>query len=199
MKKYLIVSDVHYEMDRLISIIHNTPKDTKVIQLGDLLLGLPGGKKVPVLPYDRFGFISGNHEDRDVAKEHPNYLGDYGCIDNQLFFVSGAMSPDYRRRTENYNWFANEQLDHKTFWKVLKLYEKKKPKYVITHDGPNCLSKYMGYGNSSLTQHCFEMMTEIHKPSLWITGHFHKSANKTIKGIKFKVLPFLGTYELNLK
>jgi hypothetical protein len=197
MSKYVIISDVHYEMERYLKIVNSLPKDVSSIQIGDLLIGLPNSKELPELPY-RHKFLRGNHDCPKLAKEHPNYLGDYGCIEDKLFYVSGCMSPDYRRRTEGKDWWPDEQLNHATFWNVLKLYEKKKPKIVVTHEAPHILSKVLGHGNSSLTQHIFEMMTEIHKPEQWIVGHFHRKFNKILKGIQFKVLPFLGTYELEI-
>lgn len=192
-KKVTLCSDTHYEIRRFKQIVE---ENEFVIQLGDMMLGM--GINLDALPKrDNYLYLAGNHANPNVVKTHKNYIGRYGYIKEfDTFYIDGALSPDYFRRKINKNWWPNEQLSHQEFAKAINLYKSTKPKYVIAHDCPFSVAQKFGHGNSSITQNTLEIMTYLHKPSVFYHGHYHVEKKIRFNGILFKCLPFLGTCEL---
>ena len=74
--------------------------------VGDLGIGFPN-QDPPVIPA-HFRFIRGNHDNPEVCRQHPNYLGEYGFLQNpDLFFVGGADSIDKSHRTPGGDWWPD--------------------------------------------------------------------------------------------
>lgn len=117
-------------------------------------------------------FIRGNHDNPKIAREHKNYLGDYG-FDGTIFFVSGGQSRDRHSRTIGVDWWDDEQLSYDDLRAAIGLYAKLKPEIVMTHEPPSCVYGIMGYTSYSQTSCALQAMVNIHKPRLWIYGHNH--------------------------
>jgi predicted phosphodiesterase len=196
MSKIVIIGDIHKDHNDYFKILENLDPETRSIQLGDTLMGLPGCKSLPTLD-SRHQFIRGNHDKPDLIKKHPNYLGDYGFLkEDNLFFMSGACSPDFRKRKENVDWWPTEQLSYEQFAYAIKLYQKTKPRFMVTHEAPRIIAEKLGYGNNSPTQTVFEIMRHLHKPEMWLHGHYHRKHRRTIDSTRFVCLPFMGTYTI---
>jgi len=197
------IGDIHGKYDEYFSIIKNLKKS---IQLGDFGLGF----KPTLESWDKqHQFIRGNHDSPKECKKHPNYLGDYG-YKNGVFYISGAYSIDYKYRWhyEAVNnkkvWWEDEQLSEKTMEKVLALYKKTKPKIVISHDCPSEIRKKLP-GMNAKNKHKFKNRTSdgllstlfmIHKPKVWVFGHYHCSFDKVVKNTRFICLDELETIEV---
>lgn len=142
-------------------------------------------------PKDRF--FHGNHDDPEKCKAEPNYLGRFGVTKEGVYFVSGAFSVDAFNRTIGISWWNNEQLDHAEFEEALQLYSDTKPEVMATHDCPRSLYPYMlnatnranGPIYENTTSWFLEKLLDIHKPKVWIFGHWHEHVDTEIGGVRY--------------
>jgi len=169
------------------------------LQLGDMGIGFSSniekyslqGKTYPPILNNNHKWIRGNHDDPEMSRNHPNYLGDYGYDEyTGIFYVSGGFSIDYMYRIKDITWWEDEELSIKELEEVLKLYEKFKPKIVVSHECP-CVIKADALTNPgkrfkiSRTENFLQNMFEINKPDYWIFGHHHKWVYKKIQNTQF--------------
>lgn len=132
-----ILGDIHTDVGRLARLMQKT--DDQVLCVGDVGIGLGKMGQSPVLP-DGFFFIRGNHDNPYWCKKHPQFVADYGMW-RGIFVIGGAKSvdPDIAWRTENVNWWRDEQLSYMECQSALEAYEKAKPRIVVSHDAPASL------------------------------------------------------------
>lgn len=199
MKKLRFVGDVHGRFNDYYNRIVGC---NQTIQVGDMALGFPMYPKFPDKVLNLEGnhkFIRGNHDNPEVCNNNPLYLGDYGYIEEfELFYVSGADSLDKEFRTIGIDWWENEQLAYTVFEnEVFPLYQKVKPKIVVTHDCPLVATQaiYNFIYKHNLTVLALDEMMFMHKPEKWIFGHHHKWLNFTTCDVEFIGLKELGTYD----
>jgi hypothetical protein len=148
--------------------------------------------------------IAGNHDNYATDKEGnfkhhtPHFLGDFGIYNipgfGDIFFVRGEYSIDHKMRAEGYNvWLYNEQLSQVKGKEAIDLFEKTRPKVIITHGCPSALiwpkARFMGnewlarnfnIEKHSSTAELLQQMWEVHQPETWIFGHFHKNWQEDI-------------------
>lgn len=194
-KEILFISDCHGKWDKLNQIIQAN-QDRSLIQLGDLGIGFPN-YPCPDNFGDNFKFIRGNHDNPQVCREHPNYLGDFG-IWNEIFFISGAYSIDHHLRTEGIDWWEEEQLSYSQLQNMIDLYLETRPKYVITHDCPEnvCCDIHSDNKYPSKTQQALQVCLDNHSPEKWIFGHHHIDYKKIHNKTEFICMKELGTHLL---
>ena len=200
----IVIGDIHGKVPEYLNLLRRYEGQSSV-QVGDFGFGfIP----TPIIP-DNAWFIRGNHDSPEAALAHPQYLGDYGIrvLDGvRFFFVSGAWSIDWQRRTEGVSWWRDEELSLRKLNEALEVYKIEKPDVVITHDGPNVitdsiLNKYALHKTKPIptrTTQALDAMFEYHQPSKWIFGHWHVKHRETIEGTDFRCLPELGWCEVNL-
>ena len=195
--KTLIIGDVHGMAGAHRVLMDHNPM---TLQLGDC-----GFKYDYLLKYDPLchKVLAGNHDNYDELNKWAHNLGDYG-VWNDIFFVRGAYSVDVRYRTIGIDWWANEELNYEEGLFAIEFYQKTLPNYVVTHDCPNVIRDLLlsqdgptewGVVNSR-TGEILDRMLEIHKPKIWIFGHWHRSKNFVHKGTRFICLNELETYTL---
>lgn len=168
--------------------------DNLLFQVGDMGLGFPetytfmdlntGKMRTKANPADpiefpeRFRFIRGNHDNPAVCRKHPNYLGDYGVHqETGIFFLSGAMSTDADHRTEDLDWWRDEQLDLGELHKAIDAYDAARPETLICHEPPleaHRLILRRPEDRGSRTCQALQAMLDIHRPRLCVFGHHHK-------------------------
>lgn len=204
----LLVGDLHGKFGRLRPILEGT--EDEVICLGDVGVGFPGIGKRPLFRKN-FKFIRGNHDCPDDCRAHPQYLGDYGVYQD-LFFISGAKSVDKHRRTENWDWWREEELDKRSLDIALDLYAATKPDVVISHDcpfsvqWPICVAvrkafpwtEEFGDPRGYPTVIAMDEMLKIHRPKAWYFGHWHLPWQLEEGGTLFRCLDELETMPLTL-
>jgi predicted phosphodiesterase len=206
MKSIQIIGDVHqkYEAYR-----HITDRCDYSLQLGDMGFYY----ELDVDP-ERHKFFGGNHDNYDIYHMSEYSIGDYGEYSLNgvpLFFIRGAYSIDVKRRlaASRKEWWDEEQLSRREMDAAMNEYSKSKPKVMITHACPNSISKMVGkpdvlrhFGHNpktftTPTQQMLEECFNIHKPDVWIFGHFHEWFDTTVDGTLFVCIPELEEITLN--
>lgn len=162
------------------------------------LINQPGGiyyNKSSEFDHDKFNsFCLGNYGKRTL-----------GGID--FYFVRGAFSIDLDYRRKNIDYFPDEEISYIHHGDIIADYYKNKPDIMLTHDCPlkvghnglknEIMLKRFGfdpYTFTTLTASLLQQLFDIHKPKLWIFGHYHQNWTETIKGTKFICMEELGTY-----
>ena len=193
----LIIGDVHGYHDSYLNLIHGKKSSVQVGDFGfnyDALSGVdPENHKI----------IGGNHDNYNVIVNCPNYLGDYGMADInniRFFFVRGERSVDAHIRTENVNWWRNEELDMATAYGAIEAYEAAKPDIVISHGCPAEILPFFVTNplkyHPSRTAQILDSMYSVHRPSLWVFGHHHTSQTLRVGRTEFRCLNELETMEI---
>ena len=193
-----LLGDGHGNFQCAIKCAKRRPNST-IIQLGDFGIGFLNKKgeleKVPELPANFF-FIGGNHENYSVCKTIPNFLGRFGIINIKgfnIFYISGAKSHDREWRTENIDWWADEELSFTEMYECLDLYEKNKDiiDVVISHDCPAIIAKtYLKIPSTdnNNTRNFLEQIYNIKNPKDWRFGHHHQYLRVTHGETEFRCL-----------
>ena len=185
-----VLGDIHGAGGILKQVLQRY-RDNRVIQIGDFGLGFHGVPDPPTDAFpDRFSFIRGNHDNPEVCRTYPNYLGDYGVMpETGIFFLGGAWSTDRAWRTEGIDWWPDEELSHEDLYKAIDLYEKVKPRYVISHEAPTSAAEYIPKRGvtfkPSRTSQALDAMLNISRPEWWVFGHWHLTWKKNLGGTEF--------------
>jgi len=201
--RLLIVGDVHGKLPNYVSLVSGYAYS---LQVGDMGFDY---EELEKLNPEHHKFIFGNHEFYPSFNKVPHNIGNYGFWENskfpfgRIFFVRGGYSVDKDYRMPGRNWFPEEELSIKDFYDILDLYEKEKPDFVVTHEAPKSIVSWVGdpdFKNvESRTSSFLQNMLEIHRPAIWIFGHYHRSWDKTIDGTGFICLPELGVKSFLLR
>jgi len=203
----ILIGDVHGKWVEYKNLVSQFPGQT-TIQVGDMGVGFPN-KETLDLPETAF-WIRGNHDNPELCRKHPNYLGDYGTkeIDGyKVFFLGGAWSIDRRFRLEGVSWWPDEELSITELNKAFDCYFDYKPDIVITHDVPmaasqKVLSRFLLPGqlpnlHPTRTGQALSAMFRAYKPKLWVFGHYHGSWSAQIDGTEFICLNELQFLDVN--
>ena len=142
----------------------------------------------------------------ELCAKHPNYLGDFGYINEwDLFYISGAATPKWAQGNFMWgiSWWPEEELGLKACNEALDLYEKSKPRIVVSHDCPNIagISMMTSMGRTfdgSSTSSLLQAMFDIHQPSFWFFGHYHKSRRFKIHKTVFRCIEEAETVEIDV-
>lgn len=193
----IFIGDVHGEFD----LYHDRLEGlTGTIQLGDMGIGFGRDVLYRKLVARRHMFIRGNHDNPEICRQLPQYLGDFGYLEeSELFFVSGGYSVDRVYRTEGIDWWPDEELSLSQMPEVVDLYERSRPRIVATHDCPLELYDWIYPGRAcqeSPTNLLFDTLLHIHRPKAWVFGHHHKSLRFDISGTRFIGLAPLEVVDL---
>lgn len=216
MKKLTIIGDVHGYINQRhpkkgVSYLDIIKGASHSVQIGDM------GFDYHFLPIDKQNhkFFGGNHDNYDRINEEPSCLGDFGLTylgGVEFFFVRGAFSIDkkYRQNTIPKTWWEKEQLSYIEGMRAIDYYQSVKPNIVLSHTcpveiaeligNPNVLIKY-GFDpynfRQETTQQILSAMFRIHKPKLWVFGHFHKNWSHEMHGTHFVCVDELNAVEIN--
>jgi len=197
-----IIGDTHGNIEELFDVGDGLDG---WIQVGDLGWGF-GHRVIPEFP-DGGKAIRGNHDDPEVARAHPSYLGDYGVTDEGIFYMSGAKTPDFdiarrfRKAAENNShpmWWEDEQLSYADLKVACALYKETKPEIVVTHDAPFYLYRALigasrsidpdgpSEAESNMTATALNFMLDLYQPKFWYFGHWHMNWAMKFKGCWFR-------------
>jgi len=129
-------------------------------------------------PMQQHRFICGNHDDRMLARQHPNYLGDFGFVSHpSLFYVSGGASKDRERRKVGVEWWEHEELSDAELEQFIDEYVTARPQIVVTHEAPQtaltAMFSFEKYKSESRTAVAMEKALAAWQPDYWYFGHYH--------------------------
>ena len=175
-----------------------------VIHVGDLGLGFvsPVAVHEKVTKRQDFWFIRGNHDDPEMCRRNPRYLGEFGGS-RSLFWVSGAWSIDAAGRMEGRDWWRDEELSAAQMRDAFDAYLKARPRVMVTHDAPCRIFESGGAMQirgfqPSATSSLLQAMLEAHQPELWVFGHHHVSRDFRFMRTRFRCLAELETYTVEI-
>lgn len=174
----------------------------KSIQVGDFGYGFID--HLPVLSLDH-RTMRGNHDDPKVARRHPNYLGDFGYIEeSDIMYIGGGYSIDYMMRIPGISWWPDEELNLEQMAECQQLYIRMKPRVVVSHEAPFFVAKeILGFepeGRCGSTINFLEYLWQHeHRPEHWIFGHYHLHWEKTFGPTHFHCLSELEVLRLRTR
>lgn len=204
-----IIGDVHGKVHAYLERIKEVEYS---IQLGDFGFAKEWAKLVTfkVNP-NHHKIIPGNHDDYRGIKNFYTFGEDYGYAKwkvgggmnpqwFEFFMVRGAYSIDQKYRTPGVSWWEEEEISYNELQKAIDQYQIAQPEVVLTHDCPGgedgvssqMFNLFKGKLFSELkpnrTATALEEMFNIHKPKLWIFGHWHETKIQEIQGTTFVAL-----------
>lgn len=191
----LFIGDVHGKFNEYDTVMKRG-RDT--FQVGDFGIGFPGYK--PRSWPMNHKFIRGNHDNPELCRKHPNYMGNFGYRGG-LFFMGGANSIDKIYRTEGKDWWPDEQLSVEQLSDAIEQYERLKPSVLVTHmTGLEVQQHLFDFSqvHTSRTLKALDIMWKNHQPKLWVFGHYHKSVDTFYRGCRIICLNELDTIEIPL-
>lgn len=205
------IGDVHGKFGRYKTLLVNSPHPT--IQVGDMGVGFrrwPHGEWSVNPPFDVMvagdhRFIRGNHDNPETCRNHKQCIADGSIIDNMMF-VGGALSVDKALRYDGFSWWEGEELSPDALMAMADLSERTKPEIMVTHECPEQIAATivgrlrnlrggmmkMDPRFASRTRQAFDGMFGLHKPKLWLFGHWHVPFDETVDGTRFICLPELA-------
>lgn len=209
------IGDVHgksFDYQRLIQDCEES------IQVGDMGLGFSKNDDKEMfngVDTNKHFFIRGNHDNPALCEIQVNHIESGQSDDHGIFFVNGGWSidgpgcpwcpsyvnPEFKpRRTEGLNWWVDEEHSQGDLDRLIDEYEKCKPRRVVTHEGPITATREMFHPSgewNSRTATALETMFKIHKPDIWIFGHWHLPRDTFIEGTRFICLEELGYVDID--
>jgi Icc-related predicted phosphoesterase len=211
--KTRFIGDVHGNKYELGLVLDNLPQDvTSVIQVGDMGVGFGQGdfwheSLEYALEQVNGRFIRGNHDNPAMCKTMKSWIQD-GIIEDDVMFVGGAWSIDRQWRTKDYDWWEDEELSYSGLNTLIGVYDYARPRVMVTHDCPLSVSEelfikrgksFSGTQYRTRTGAAFQEMFEMHKPKLWIFGHWHCDVDEVIDSTRFICLNELSYADIDLK
>lgn len=212
MTRLLLIGDIHGKYQSYREIIKATDAD-RSIQIGDFGWGFPGDETefmqraikpmVAEMEAGNHRFFRGNHDNTIKCRELDICLPDVHYEeDTDIFTIAGANSIDKEWRTEGFDWWPDEEMSMDELYAAIDLYEKVKPSVVISHEAPEDIVPYMfqWYRQEypSRTRQALASMLSIHKPSLWVFGHWHSSKRYETEDTQFVCLTELETMVIDV-
>lgn len=196
------IGDIHGKFDEYVNVASSANRS---IQVGDFGIGFINDRNEDINNFHASGnhrFIRGNHDDPTMCKnDMVGYIHD-GTVENGMMFVGGAWSIDKHYRTENIDWWADEECSYDELSNFVDAYIHIKPKIMITHDGPNIITKELAvpYGRANTkTGQALQSMFEIHQPKIWIFGHWHMNVDVQIGDTRFICLAELAHIDIDVE
>lgn len=192
------IGDVHGKINSYIRIA-GAVSDS--IQVGDMGVGFPDADAADAdarlrafQATGRHRFIRGNHDNPNVLETFPGWIPDGQC-EGGTMFVGGAESVDAHRRIMGHDMWPDEELSYPALCDIIATYERIKPTIMVTHDCPQTVAGALFDGPSlarksglSSTKMALATMFDIHKPDVWIFGHWHHTTGRLIAGTAFLCL-----------
>ena len=204
------IGDIHGQPRLHLNVVRNTEY---TVQVGDLGFEYDYLNERDV-DSEHHKFFGGNHDNYDIIDNYPHNLGGFGVHEipefGEFFFVRGGWSIDraLRRNRESQvghllfrkNLWDEEELSMQECEQALELYQKVKPKLLVSHECPLNIVQHVGnpriaegFGYDSViktrTNQLLQAMTDFHRPKIHIFGHFHVQFDEYINGVTGEVKP----------
>lgn len=210
MTTMMLIGDIHGKWQAYSEILKTANVD-RTVQVGDFGWGFHG-QDTGVMPgrvlaletaMDTYNggdnrYIRGNHDNPAMCKQHRFCIDDLTYEpDTGIMFMGGAWSIDRAWRTEGIDWWADEELSYNDLQTAIDVYESVKPRIMVTHECPeDVVGKMFPWYRkefSSRTRDALGTMFYLHKPELWVFGHWHTNADRVVDNTRFVCLNELNT------
>jgi predicted phosphodiesterase len=208
MTQILIAGDLHGKYGAYSEILTQTQPD-RSIQIGDFGWGFRPDSQLEksidnfmtAMPGDH-QYFRGNHDDPVACAQHDLCLPDIHYEpDTQLMITAGAFSIDAAIRTIGLNWWPDEELSYDDLFTAIDVYEARKPRIMLSHECPeSVVGKFFSWYRKefpSRTREALDSMLAIHRPDVWIFGHWHMHIDEVIDGTRFICLNELQTLTID--
>lgn len=209
MTNVLFIGDLHGKWDSYARILEDEQPEMSV-QVGDFGIGFDESSDVLGKVHsamDNNGpnnlYIRGNHDDPAMALDDPRCMTD-GSYDEAtgIFYLGGAFSIDAEWRAQGLDWWVDEEMSYDALFTAIDLYEKVKPRIVVSHECPEGLAwKFFSWYRGDLksrTREALDAMRSIHKPELHVFGHWHHNIDEVVDGTRYVCLNELETMKVKL-
>lgn len=195
LKMIRMIGDIHGDFesyDKIIKDLEETYPGAKSIQVGDYGIGFGNNPDISKVNKNH-RFIRGNHDCLDECMLYDNFIVD-GHLDRfeggSMMFIGGAWSIDRGYRQPYKDWWPDEEVSYEKAVALINGYEYIKPTIMVTHDMPRSASmnnfrlseERVG---KNMTNQMLDEMFKIHKPKLWIHGHWHIQYKTTFNDTTF--------------
>ena len=210
MKIQRFIGDVHGKYDQYKRILAQGPN---TIQVGDMGVGFrrwPHGEvygnppHYAMVPHNH-RFIRGNHDNPAVCVQHSQWIKD-GHIEDGMMFVGGATSIDKEFRRPEFSWWRDEECSQELLDELRDKYVAAKPQVMVTHDCPEFVAHELFKRHykvdlepgSTRTRRALEQMWHLHRPKLWVFGHWHESRDVMVESTRFVCLAELEAKDFDV-
>jgi hypothetical protein len=173
------------------------------LQLGDM--GVSWDEDVEALQNIsmQHRFIRGNHDNPELCRTIPNFIGDWGYDEHtDIFWVGGGFSIDAAvrqrdmklKRVKGPIWWPDEEIAKKEHKKIREVYAKAEPRILVSHEGPPAVKsvvlpwEHAKHRINSDTEGLLYDLWCMYPPDLWICGHYHRKAEWNAGKTDFVVL-----------
>lgn len=171
------IGDIHASPDMYSTALKGC---TESIQLGDYGHGFITLDAWPDIEGTGHRFIRGNHDDPALCRDDPQHIpsGPSDLYPNH-FFIGGGYSIDWEYRLEDVSWWADEEHSPSELAVLVNAYGNAKPRIMVTHEAPYSVVRAMMptklMKRPSLTSRALESCLAVHKPKVWLFGHWHET------------------------
>ena len=199
--KVFLVGDIHGKIAPFHAFVQRMHgREVAVVQVGDFghgFLDHRTAKRAASFFRENAGtcgFIRGNHDDPQICRTMPGWIPDGHYDPNWgIMFVGGAFSVDQHLRTQGLDWWEDEECSIAELNAIVDRYAAVQPRIMVTHDAPAGAIRVLFPRDRvqqpmSRTMQALNAMLELHRPDLWIFGHWHRSAVGIADGTRFQCL-----------
>lgn len=152
-----------------------------------------------------FSFIRGNHDNPQECLLSEHFIEDGTVTDDGVMYLGGAASIDFMLRTENVDWWRDEELSDERLGECIAKWEETKPDVLVSHDTSERAASMlmMPLVGSKLvfpsrTRDAIDEMYRIHRPKMHIYGHWHHPVDVDFEGTRLVCLGINQMRELEL-
>jgi predicted phosphodiesterase len=217
-----IIGDVHGHLPQYVRLAKEAEFSIQVGDVGfhyDYLLGNLDATSHRIIAgnHDNYttspcGCPDPDHCDRcqggvRFSKQTEHFLADFGVIDfpllKDVFYARGAWSIDRDWRTAGKDWWPEEEMSYDRLYQCVEAYAEVKPEVMISHTAPASVVEEIPFTRifgddviKTRTDQALDQMLKIHRPKLWVFGHFHVDWDEVIEGTRFVCLRELGHLDL---
>ena len=191
------IGDIHGHIGPYLNLLTDCAES---IQVGDFGLGFGDitAARVDDMLTGRHYFIRGNHDNPAECAKSNHWIAD-GHTERGMMFVGGADSIDKHMRTEGVSWWRDEELSYSDLGRMIEIYYANKPRVMVTHDAPaELVARLFNCHDANRTRSAFDTMLNIHKPDIWIFGHWHRRVDTVVNGTRFICLAELEYIDLEI-
>jgi len=197
-KTISFIGDIHGDTLRYFNITKDREHPT--IQVGDFGFKKEHDWHERVIDPTMHKIVFGNHDYfPSITKPYSfGYYNEFVWQGIKIATVAGAFSIDRQYRTLGRDWFEQEEIAYQAWNIIFDKYELFKPDLIVAHTTPTIATQQIFHFNDiTRTGEGLQTCLDIHRPSVFIHGHMHKSKRSVVKNTKYVSLAAQEVFDLN--